>query len=348
MPRLSYRQPGLILERGGTDATLEQVRDLQRDLRSLGYLRSGLDGKFGPGTQRAVKALQHDLLAKMDKERGAAVDLMDYNQGRVALVNGVCNRSLANCISDMLDDPEYPDLPKAEDPRAENRLLADEIAALESDQAPVPFIAAILKQESGLRHFHEPRGDDRDTYITIGLDTNAGEKHMITSRGYGAGQYTLFHHPATAVEVADFMLDIGKNLSKAFAELREKFDRFVNGATNGTRADDRRVEIGSGPLRLCKFEPDDPRHLRDCVRCLEDAGSRDITEGVTRLHAGTQHRYVPTQYYRKSSYAGVPRREKIGCDWPYAVRRYNGSGVNSYHYQTRVLLFLSKFPKREE
>jgi hypothetical protein len=24
--------------------------------------------------------------------------------------------------------------------------------------------------------------------------------------------------------------------------------------------------------------------------------------------------------------------------WPYAVRRYNGAGVNSYHYQAQVLL----------
>ncbi|MCP4203102.1 MAG: peptidoglycan-binding protein [bacterium] len=348
MPRLSYRQPGLVLERGGTDATLEQVRDLQRDLRRLGYLRSGLDGQFGPGTQRAVKALQHDLLTAMDRASGAPVDVMDYNQGRVVDVSGACDRGLANCISDMLDDPEYPDLPKAEDPKAENRQLAEDIVALESDEAPVPFIAAILKQESGLKHFNEPRGDDRDTYITIGLDTNASEKHMITSRGYGAGQYTLFHHPATTTEVADFMLDVGKNLSKAFAELGEKFDHFVNGPTSGTRADDRQVEIGSGALRLCKFEPDDPRCFRDCVQCLADAGSRAITEGATRLHAGTQHRYAPTQYYRKSSYADVPKREKIGCDWPYAMRRYNGSGVNSYHYQTRVLLFLSRFPKSQQ
>jgi hypothetical protein len=33
----------------------------------------------------------------------------------------------------------------------------------------------------------------------------------------------------------------------------------------------------------------------------------------------------------------VPARERFGCDWPYAVRRYNGGGLPSYHYQARVL-----------
>lgn len=62
MPGLSYRKAGLVLRRGGGRATRQQVKDLQRNLRRLGYLRSGIDGGFGPGTELAVKALQHDLL----------------------------------------------------------------------------------------------------------------------------------------------------------------------------------------------------------------------------------------------------------------------------------------------
>ena len=38
-----------------------------------------------------------------------------------------------------------------------------------------------------------------------------------------------------------------------------------------------------------------------------------------------------------TSYTAVPIRKNIGCDWPYAVRRYNGAGMNSYHYQVKVL-----------
>ena len=36
-------------------------------------------------------------------------------------------------------------------------------------------------------------------------------------------------------------------------------------------------------------------------------------------------------------FRSVPVRGEIPCDWPYAVRRYNGAGVNSYHYQAIVL-----------
>ena len=41
---------------------------------------------------------------------------------------------------------------------------------------------------------------------------------------------------------------------------------------------------------------------------------------------------------------GVPNRATLGCDWPYAVRRYNGSGVDSYHYQFQVLKRLTRPP----
>lgn len=359
MATLSYRNT--VVRRGGAGATDQQIRDLQRDLRRLGYLRRGVDGDFGRMTEDAVKALQFDLLHGMDREKGAPVNVKDYNKSRVADVDGVCDRDLADCISDILDDPEFPELPRADDPRAENDRIAGEIAELESDEVPVPFIMAILRQESDLHHFHQPTGKDEDTFITVGLDINAGERHIITSRGYGAGQFTLFHHPPTVAEVDDVMRDVGKNLSKAFAELREKFDHFVNGKTNSTVADDRKAEHGAGPefpLRLCKFEPDDERFMRDCVRCALEAGTRRITvgertdggttAGASRHHRNTKHRYTKNQYYRVGSYEGVPRREKLGCDWPYATRRYNGSGNSSYHYQARVLRFLSKLPKRPE
>jgi hypothetical protein len=171
----------------------------------------------------------------------------------------------------------------------------------------------------------------------IGLDTNSGLKHIITSRGYGAGQYTLFHHPPQKEEIEDFMLDVGKNLQKAIWELKEKFDHFVSGKTSGTRADDRIAEFGKGPLRQCKYKADDPRFMRDCKQCMVDAGLRNIKEGVTPFYKGSKHKFFATQYYKSGSYDSVPIRKNIECDWPYAARRYNGSGVNSYHYQARVL-----------
>jgi len=33
----------------------------------------------------------------------------------------------------------------------------------------------------------------------------------------------------------------------------------------------------------------------------------------------------------------VPNRAAFPCDWPYAARRYNGSGPLSYNYQSRIL-----------
>ena len=74
-----------------------------------------------------------------------------------------------------------------------------------------------------------------------------------------------------------------------------------------------------------------------------DAGQMDIQEGVTLLYKGSAFKFVPTQYYRAASYTSVPIRKNIGCDWPYAVRRYNGAGMNSYHYQVIVLKNVLKF-----
>jgi hypothetical protein len=341
MPKRSYRKRGLVLGRGGIGIGEQQIIELQRDLRQLGYLKAGIDGKFGPGTERAVRSLEWDLLHNDGRSSGgdgnAPVRVLDFNCGRVVGVSGTMDQGLAGCIADMLADPEFPVLPKAEDPRAENGRILAVMAQLSSKQVPVPFIMGILQQESGLRHFNEPSRNDEDTYITVGLDTNASEKHIITSRGYGAGQYTLFHHPPRKQEVDDFMLDVEKNLQKAMGELREKFDYFVNGPTSGTRADDRLAECGDGPLRVCKYRTGDPRYLRDCRQCMVDAGQMAIRDGVTPLFQGSKFRFVDTEYYRSADYDSVPIRKKIPCDWPYAVRRYNGAGVNSYHYQVKVL-----------
>ncbi len=39
---LSYQQAGLVLKRPGEGASDAQIRDLQRHLRALGYLRQGI------------------------------------------------------------------------------------------------------------------------------------------------------------------------------------------------------------------------------------------------------------------------------------------------------------------
>ena len=85
MPDLSYRQPGLIMRKTGSTASNRQLRDLQKDLRRLGYLRNGIDGNFGDQTELAVKGLQHDLLEGArggDDGMPAVLLIRSYNRGR--------------------------------------------------------------------------------------------------------------------------------------------------------------------------------------------------------------------------------------------------------------------------
>ncbi len=343
---LSYGRPGTKLARGQA-ADPEVIRALQTDLRRLGYLRSGLDGGFGPETERAVRALQADLL--FNDGRGpdgrAPVALKDLNRGRITAVSGVVDEHFVACVEDLLGSPQIPQLPRADDPVAENQRVVETIRSSTPAAVPVPFLLAILRQESGLLHFRVPAPGDPDTFIVVGLDRNdATNRDRVTSRGYGVGQYTLFHHPPRPDEVQGVMMDPVKNVQRAMDELREKFDGFVTGETPGTRADDRIAEIGAGALRPCRYEPGDPRFQSDCRQCALAAPRVNL--GASRpLFRGSTGRIHPTPNHPERAYQGVPDRAAFGCDWPYAVRRYNGGGVDSYHYQAQVLLRFVKDPK---
>ena len=343
MPTRSYKKSGLILKRGSTTASKSQIKDLQRDLRQLGYLFRWIDGGFGRGTERAVKALQHDLLNNFGSQNDgeAPVSIIVYNKGRVVDVTGVVDQKLAQCISDMLDDKKYPKLPFAENPKDANREVIAQLDALTSTDVPLPFLKAIFKQESNLKHFYVPRGADEDNYIVVGMDTNAGGKYIITSRGYGLGQFTLFHHPPKKSEVKNFMVGIRGNISKAITELRDKFEYFVTGPPGGRRADDRFADgrTQKKPL-VCQYEENDSRYLTDCKTCAMKVGKQDIVAEETPYYEGSKNTFKKTQYH-PGSYKGVPIRKNFPCDWPYAMRRYNGSGVNSYNYQARVLKHLA-------
>ncbi len=334
---------GLNLRRNmeQTDEVREASRDLQRHLRALGYLRAGIDGALGSGTEHAIRALQYDLLQNdgTDAYRGEAapVRVMDYNQGRVTEVTGVADEGTVACIRDILADDNFPLLPMSEDARAANRQIQTRISELTSDQVPIPFLMAIIEQESNFRHFSVPSGRNEDSYIIVGLDRNdKNAPERITSRGYGVKQYTLFHHPPRQEEVEQFMLNVEGNLQKGITLLREKLDRFVNGPAD--TADDRIAEFGNGDLRLCKYAEDDARYLNDCVVCMQEAASITIEAGTTPFYEGSSGVFNPTQYHRETRLEDVPVRAAVGCDWPYGARRYNGSGVNSFWYQAEILL----------
>jgi putative peptidoglycan binding protein len=339
---LVYRGSGIVLGRDGS-AAASLVRALQADLRRLGYLRAGIDGQFGQGTERAVRALQYDLLhaGQRGPDGEAPVALATFNGGRVTGVTGVLDERLAACLDDILADPRVTPLPRSDDPARANREAYAAVQALAGLTVPRAFLLAILLQESSGLHFRVPTETNADDFIVVGLDRNdENQPDRITSRGYGMGQYTLFHHPPRPDEVSTFMLDPVRNVERAVRELKDKLDGFVNGPAD--RADDRQTEIGAGPLRRCRFEPGDPRFMADCVRCAAEA--RVDIGPTTPLHPGTTQTLLPTQYHLRTTYKAVPDRARLGCDWPYAVRRYNGGGVDSYHYQYETLQRLTLPP----
>jgi hypothetical protein len=332
---LGYRTAGL--GSGAADPAL--VRALQRDLRAMGYLRRGIDGTFGEGTRAAVRALQFDLMHNAGASTGgdgpAPVPMTGFNRG-VEGITGIVDAPLADSIEAALADSRVTWLPQHNDPAAANRAALTAIAGVASAIAPAPFIAAMVLQESGGEHFAVPRRpDDTDSFVTVGLDRN-GAADQVTSRGYGLGQYTIYHHPPRPDEVAGFILDPVANVRKAFAELRDKLDHFVAGTTPGTRADDRTAEHPGLALRLCRHPLGDPAYLKDCRSCALAAGTRDI-DPATSVYRDASQTYGEASLYPDRSYRGIPDRSGFLCDWPYAVRRYNGSGPNSYHYQAIVL-----------
>src|SRR5205809_179796 len=105
---LPYHRPGIKLFRGVT-APVAIVRALQADLRRLGYLRAGLDGVFGSGTEAAIRALQLDLRSG-DGSGDAPVAIRDFNRGRVTAITGVLEEPLVACLEDLLGDPRVQTL----------------------------------------------------------------------------------------------------------------------------------------------------------------------------------------------------------------------------------------------
>jgi hypothetical protein len=341
----AYLKPGQTLRLGAANDPVA-VKALQHDLRKLGYLRAVIDGSYGPGTAAAVKALQYDLLhnAGQGDDGASPVVLTSYNRKPgggmcVTAVDGICTQDLAGVLAALVGNERIGLVPRAPDAKGANAAALAQLSAMASTVAPPPFLVAIVTQESSGCHFHVPASGDEDSYVTIGLDRNdAAHPERITSRGYGFGQYTYFHHPLSHGEVASHVADPAGNIAHAFAELRNKFDHFVLGK-NG--ADDRAVELPGQPLRLCRYAAADPRYFHDCRACAKAARKRTIAAG-TPVYTGASLSYQVTQYYPSTDYKAVPDRADFGCDWPYAARRYNGGGVNSYHYQTHILLNLTR------
>ena len=277
----------------------------------------------------------------------APVAVRDYAKGRVTNTDGRLDQPLAACIDDLMSDAAVPKLPSVEDAVAANQSAVAAIAAIARAPVPIPFLLAMFVQESGSCHYSVPTSSDIDSFVVVGLDHGDNvHPDRVTSRGYGIGQFTIFHHPPRLDEVATFIVDPVDNVRAAISELGEKFHGFVAGPTD--RADDRDVEHVGVPLRTCRYKIDDPLYLEDCSTCARTARRITVARG-TPLYDGSQKSYQPDKYYPSADYGSVPDRSDFLCDWPYAARRYNGSGLDSFHYQTRILRNLERLPvwKRE-
>jgi peptidoglycan hydrolase-like protein with peptidoglycan-binding domain len=323
----------------GTVADAALVRALQLDLRGLGYLAGGIDGQFGPHTTQAVRRLQFDLLHNTGQsthnDGSAPVAITTFNQGDV-VVNGRADEPTAASIDAMLNAATMPRIPSAADPAAANKAALQSLAVLAGSTAPLPFMLAIFKQESQCDHYEVPLAGETDGFVVLGLDTAQGQPDQIASRGYGIGQVTLFHHPPQPNEVAGIVSDPVANTTASLKLLRRKFDTEIISNDPNARADDRYAEHPLLDLRLCKYRPGDPKYLTDCAACAAPLAKLDITPD-TPCYPGANFNYGPASAYANPSYSGVPDRSAFPCDWPYAVRRYNGSGSNSYNYQAIVL-----------
>ena len=127
------------------------------------------------GAEPSVPSKLCNTTCSSRNEGDAPVPVVDYNQGRVVDVDGVVDQNLAQCIADMLDDEKYPRLPFAKDPEKENQKITTKLDTLKSTKIPIPFLKAIFKQESNLKHFYVPRGADEDNYIVVGMTPTQGK-----------------------------------------------------------------------------------------------------------------------------------------------------------------------------
>lgn len=338
----AYVRDGLTLQEG-VPGYREEILALQRDLRTLGYLYMGIDGLYGSATTMAVRALQYDLLhndgmCTHGRPARAPVAMTAFNRTeegafRVREVNGICDQPLAQALAALMEDPRVGHIPECPDPKSQNAAAEDCIAHMDGTKVPPAFALALARQESGGMHFRNCTGDH---FLTVGFEhQDPAHPERITARSYGLGQYTLFHQPPGAEELAG-ITEPERNIGMICSMLSYKFDNFILGGTRDATSLDRIAVHGKAPLRHCKYAAGDPNYQKDCATCLRNMDKINIRHG-TPIYPGAQVFWHITAFYSTSDYTDVPDPAAFPCDWPYAVRRYNGAGLNSYHYQAHVL-----------
>jgi hypothetical protein len=310
------------------------VYDLQFDLRALGYHAGEISGSWGLALDAAIRAIRHDLTHPSHAPQVAAFN----REGRVrtAAQGGASavEPALAACIAAMVDVGGVPQLPRSAEPAADNRRAVEAIARYAAGLAPAPFLGALLRAMGFRRHFREPVLGNVDDFIEMRphRDDPAAPDH-VTSRAYGLGALRLDHHPPSAGEVTDCLLEPDSSARDAVARLASAFGSAVPG-------EERRSEWPISSPRPCVYRPTDPRHLSDCRRCAQKAKVRTIRFG-SPVHPGARLVWGPTARHPNPP-PPTPDRTEFPCDWPYAARVFAGEGLEAHHARASALIDLAR------
>lgn len=298
---------------------------LEEYLRSLMFIKQ-IKKNNTDDVKKGIKALQFEL------RNNPSLSHFGY-EGKI---DGVESPELLNIVEKMWEDPSIPVVSKVNNPDQANDQISSIMKTSLSKVFPNPLALAVLKQETHWKWFRS------DGYPTVGLDfNNKSQPYVITSRGLFLSQRTIFNYPFPQ-ESLDSFDSVSEDLKFVINALDLKYKRYVVSADVRARDDLRFKSFGDQPLRGCKYEQSDERFMKDCKNCVWSGKLKDYKEGKSLIDVPGKWVLKPSIYHRNKDYLGYPDYEDFPCDYVYAIRRYNGSGVNSFHYLMRVLDHLRK------
>jgi len=276
--------------------------------------------RFNSKLSSAVKSLKWELINNRSLSRF----------GNYSAVNDTVTNALVVTMESMVQDPEIGVVYGTKDYEGANSKVELRIKGFSSEEFPQPLMGAILYEETGLRWFRP------DGYPTIGLDFNdKSNPERITSRGFFVSQRTLFKYPVDQSRI-DSMDSLDEDLNFFSRHLENKYKKYIVSSKPSVRDDLRLESFSKSELRGCKYSPDDSKYMIDCKNCVEGLKRRDYPLGV-RLAKGSSWKLRKTRYHKRDGYKNMPDFKEFPCDYLFAIRRYNGGGINSFHYLMQVL-----------
>jgi len=152
----------------------ERVIQLQTALKRLGYYDTRIDGKFGQGTKRAVRAFQFDNFLEL---------------------TGVVEKATAEQLLALLADENRWVIPMRDEVKAPSNQMSLFVEVMTLHGIPLAFATAVAEQEGNLDHF------DSDGFVKLrcefwGQYNNADHPdYQILYRSYGMLQILDMGHP---------------------------------------------------------------------------------------------------------------------------------------------------------